>query len=73
MIDIKDTSSIFQLAFGLNAVILVIYQNSYQKRKELLDYVASEIKKHDKNANINIYSSFLYFFQFLQFYALFIF
>lgn len=52
MIDIKDTSSIFQLAFGLNAVILAIYQNSYQKRKELLDYVASEIKKHDKNANI---------------------
>lgn len=52
MIDIKDTSSIFQLAFGLNAVILVIYQNSYQKRKELLDYVASEIKKHDKNAVI---------------------
>lgn len=52
MIDIKDTSSIFQLAFGLNAVILVIYQNSYQKRKELLDYVASEIKKHDKNAII---------------------
>ena len=52
MIEIKDTSSVFQLAFGLNAVILVIYQNSYQKRKELLDYVTLEIKKHYKNVNI---------------------
>ena len=34
MIDIKDTSSVFQLAFGLNAVIMVIFKNSYQKRKE---------------------------------------
>lgn len=52
MIEIKDTSSVFQLAFGLNAVMMVIYNNSYQKRKELLDYVSSEIHKHVKNTNI---------------------
>ncbi len=52
MIDIKDTSSVFQLAFGLNAVIMVIFKNSYQKRKEFLDYMASEIQKHVGNSNI---------------------
>lgn len=52
MIDIKDTSSVFQLAFGLNAVIMIIFKNSYQKRKEFLDHIGSEIKKHVRTSNI---------------------